>query len=288
MRIAVLGVGRMGQAVAGRLVDAGHDVVFWNRTAGRARELLERGAREADRVAEAVAGVEVVITSLANDEAVADVAWCDDGIRSSLAGGAVYLEASTISPALSARLDESFPRFAAMPILGSPDAVAAGRATYLVGGEAAVILAVEPLLADLSDHVRRYDSPPLASTAKLAVNLLLLDGVVALAESFAVGRSGGLTDDQLRQLLADSPMVAPGLQNRFEGVLAGGQTPWWTTALGAKDAALAVGLVEAAGGELPLTSVARDRYRSAAAGAGAGAGKSGGGDIADVSALYRS
>jgi 3-hydroxyisobutyrate dehydrogenase-like beta-hydroxyacid dehydrogenase len=281
MRIAVLGMGRMGQAVAGRLVDRGHDVVIWNRTPGRARELLERGAREADAVGAAVSGVEVVVASLANDEAVADVAWGDDGIRSSLADGAVYLEASTISPALSAQLAEGVARFAAMPILGSPDAVAAGRATYLIGGTAEVIAFVEPVLAALTETVRRYDAAPMASTAKLAVNLLLLDGVVALAESFAVGRAGGLSDDQLRQLLGDSPMVATGLRNRFEGVLTGHQDPWWTAALGAKDAGLAVGLVEAAGAELPLTALARDQYQQAAVGG------SDGGDITDVAKLYR-
>jgi 3-hydroxyisobutyrate dehydrogenase len=64
------------------------------------------------------------------------------------------------------------------------------------------------------------------------VNLLLLDGVMALAESFTAGRSGGLSDDRLRELLGQSPVVAPAIKNRFEGVLTGQQEPWWTAALG--------------------------------------------------------
>lgn len=152
-----------------------------------------------------------------------------------------------------------------MPILGSPSAVSEGTATYLLGGPPKATAIVEPLLPCLSRSIGRYESPPLASTAKLAVNLLLLDGIVALAESVAVGRSGGLNDAQIRELLADSPMVAPGLKPRFEGVLTGQMDPWWSTALGAKDARLAVEAAAEAGAEIPLTAWAQRRYQEAGA-----------------------
>jgi 3-hydroxyisobutyrate dehydrogenase-like beta-hydroxyacid dehydrogenase len=264
MKIAVLGMGRMGQALAGRLLEHGHELVIWNRTPGRAPELVGRGASEAEGIAAAVDGVEVAVTSLANDEGVRQVALVDGGVRSSISEGALYVDASTVSPGLSSELDEAFPRFVAMPILGSPAAVAAGQAVYLAGGAAEAVAALDPLFPALTETVRRYSSPSLASAAKLATNLLLLDGVVALAESFAAGRAGGLSDDQLRELLADSPMVAPGLKNRFEGVLGGGQQAWWSPALGAKDAGLAIDMFEALGGDLPVTAAARSLYRSTA------------------------
>jgi 3-hydroxyisobutyrate dehydrogenase-like beta-hydroxyacid dehydrogenase len=103
--------------------------------------------------------------------------------------------------------------------------------------------------------------------------------VVALAESFAVGRSGGLSDDQLRELLCNSPLVAPGLNNRFEGVLTGTQEGWWTAALGAKDAGLAIEIVRRAGVDLPAAQVVQRLYQKAAE---AGNGD----DIADVNELY--
>jgi 3-hydroxyisobutyrate dehydrogenase-like beta-hydroxyacid dehydrogenase len=112
------------------------------------------------------------------------------------------------------------------------------------------------------------------------VNLLLLDGVMALAESFTAGRSGGLSDDQLRELLGQSPVVAPAIKNRFEGVLTGQQEPWWTAALGAKDARLAVELVTGVGGDLPVIATARDQYQKAAE-------LSPGEDIAAVAKIYR-
>jgi 3-hydroxyisobutyrate dehydrogenase-like beta-hydroxyacid dehydrogenase len=281
MRIAVLGMGRMGQTVAARLLAAGHDVVVWNRTPGRASGLTDRGAREADSVASACSGVDVVVTSLANDEAVRQVALGDGGVHASIDDDTVYLDASTVSPALSGELEERFPRFAAMPILGSPAVLAGGQAIVLIGGHPSATTVADAVVPGLSDKVRHYDSAPLASTAKLAVNLLLLDGLVALAESVAVGRAGGLSDEQLRQLLGDSPVLAPGLKNRFEGILSGDQNPWWSTALGAKDAGLAADMVSMAGGELPLTAMARDLYTKVATSGYPDA------DIAAVTHLYR-
>ena len=280
MRIAVLGMGRMGRALAGRLQAGGHRLTVWNRTPGRAPEVVARGAREAAGVGDAVAGAQLVVTSLADDEAVAAIALGDGGVRSAIAPGAVYADASTASPALSRRLEESFPRFAAMPILASPAGVAAGSGRYLVGCRREVRTLLEPVVASLSETVSWYDDPTQASTAKLASNLLLLDGVVALSESVALGRAGGLSDDQLRELLGSSPMLAPGLKNRFEGVLTGDLDPWWTAALGAKDARLAVETVAGRGGELPLTACAQRRYQEASA-------VEPGGDIVAVAALYR-
>jgi 3-hydroxyisobutyrate dehydrogenase len=194
----------------------------------------------------------------------------------------VYVDSSTVSPKLSAELAEAFRgRFLAMPVLGSPVAVSAGQAVYLAGGDAGIVDRLGPVISSLSDTVRRYDSAPLAIAAKLATNLLLLSEVVALAESFAVGRSGGLRDDQLRDLLSSSPMVPPGLKNRFEAVLTGPQEGWWTTVLGAKDAGLALEVAQEADVELPVASVVRDRYDKAASSGLDDA------DIAAVGQLYR-
>lgn len=280
MDVAVLGMGRMGRAVAGRLIEGGHRVAVWNRSKGRAAEIVSAGGREVDSVADAVDGVDVAITMLANDPAVRAVALGE--LRSSIADQTVYVDCSTVSPELSAELAEAFPgRFLALPVLGSPLAVRAGQAVYLAGGPGALVDRLDPLLGSLSTTVRRYDTAPQAITAKLATNLLLLSEVIALAEAFAVGRSGGLTDDALRALLGTSPMVAPGLKNRFEGVLTGSQEGWWTTGLGAKDAGLAIDVARAAEVELPGAEAVRRLYAQAAA---SGLDQA---DIAAVTKLYQ-
>jgi 3-hydroxyisobutyrate dehydrogenase-like beta-hydroxyacid dehydrogenase len=279
MDVAVLGMGRMGRAIAGRLVAGGHNVAVWNRTPGKAGEIVSAGAMEASSVADAATGADVVITMLANDDAVRAVALGE--LRSSIGGQGVYVDSSTVSPALSTELAEAFAgRFVAMPVLGSPAAVEAGKAALLAGGDAAVVDRLRPVVASLSDTVQRYDTAQLAITAKLATNLLLLSEVVALAESFAVGRSGGLRDDQLRDLLGASPVLPAGLRNRFEDVLTGSQDGWWATALGAKDAGLALDVARAAQVELPAARAVRQRYEDAASSGLSDA------DIAAVTLLY--
>ncbi|MFQ6329170.1 NAD(P)-dependent oxidoreductase [Nocardia sp. CWNU-33] len=278
MDIAVLGMGRMGQALAGCLLEGGHRVRVWNRTTGKAGRLVSAGAEEARSVAEAVHGAGVVVTMLADDAAVRAVALGE--LRASLDASTSYVDCSTVSPALSGELAEVFPRFVAMPVIGGPAAVSARQAVWLVGGDADRVDRLGPMIYSLSDTVRRYDTAPLALTAKLTTNLLLLSGVVALAEAFAVGRSGGLEDDQLRDLLGASPVVAPGLHNRFDSVLTGTPDGWWTTALGAKDAGLALEIACAAGVELPQAEVVRHLYEAAAS-------RHADADISVVTDLYR-
>jgi 3-hydroxyisobutyrate dehydrogenase len=255
-------------------------VAVWNRSKGKAGEVVSAGAWEAGSIAEAVDGVDAVITMLANDDAVRAVAFGE--LRSSIGEKSIYADCSTVSPKLTGELAEAFPaRFVAMPVVGGPAAVRAGQAVYLAGGDADVVDHLHPVLSSLSDTVRRYDTAPLALTAKLATNLLLLSEVVALAESFAVGRSGGLSDDQLRALLGTSPVVAPGLKNRFEGVLTGSQEGWWTTVLGAKDAGLALDIARGTDTELPAAQVVQRLYEKAASSGLDDA------DIAAVTMLYR-
>jgi 3-hydroxyisobutyrate dehydrogenase-like beta-hydroxyacid dehydrogenase len=280
MDSAVLGMGRMGSAISIRLLGAGHRVTAWNRTKGKAGEVVAAGASEAHSVADAVHGADVVITMLSNDDAVRTVALGD--LRSSIGDQTIYVNTSTVSPTLNSELASAFPaRFLAMPVMGSPEAVRSGQAIYLPGGDSSVVDRLAPVLSSLSATIHRYDTPSMATTAKLAANLLLLSQIAALAESFAVGRSGGLSDDQLRDLLGSSPMVAAGIKNRFEGILTGPQDGWWTTVLGAKDAGLAINVARGANVELPEAEAVKHLYDRAAA---SGLDHA---DVAAVSELYR-
>jgi len=140
MKIAVLGHGNMGHALSERLLQGGHHLTLWNRSKGKAGQLLEKGATGADSPEEAVTSAGVVITSLADDEAVREVAI----------GERTFVECSTISPLFSAELGEAFARFIALPILGAPPAVRSGEATYLAGGARGTVEGIRPMLDTLS------------------------------------------------------------------------------------------------------------------------------------------
>ncbi len=167
MRVCVLGAGAMGRALARRVLAGGHEVAIWNRTPERAREVVEAGARLAGSIATAVEASDVVISSLADDDAVREVALGPDGVRAALdaergargpgspTGPATYADSSTISPSLSAELATVFDGFVAMPVLGGPESVRTGAATYLVGGPEGAVDRLEPVLETLSDTRRR-------------------------------------------------------------------------------------------------------------------------------------
>jgi 3-hydroxyisobutyrate dehydrogenase-like beta-hydroxyacid dehydrogenase len=262
MRVAVLGLGRMGHAVAERL-SGRHDLVLWNRTREKASDLLGGRTTMAREPADAVGDADLVVTSMSDDGALEGLLSGDGHVESNLPDDAILVDTSTISPSLSARIEARIPRYVALPILGGPRAVRSGQATYLAGGRDVLQEGIAPLLQDLGGEVKRYERPSLACAGKVTVNLLLLSGIVTLAEAVTVGRAGGLDDDQLRDLLRGSPMLAPGLQNRFEGVFEGHGETWWPPPLAAKDASLAVGLAEANGTRLRLGPVIEAAYDSA-------------------------
>lgn len=283
MRTAVLGMGRMGQAVALRLRAGGHGVGVWNRTPGRAGAVVAAGAHEARSIAEAVHGAEVVLLSLTDDDAVREVATGPEGVRAAI-GGAVLVDTSTVSPTTSRDMAAAFAgRMAAAPILGGPQAVADGAATYLLGGPREVVDPLEPLWSALSS-ARRYcgPEPGNAASVKLLCNYLLMAGVAVLSEVVAAGQAVGLGDTFLRDLLSQVPLVAPALKNRLDDVLAGDHRGWFTTSLGAKDVRLAAEMAGSAGVRLPLAELVRQRYEEAA---GAGWGDA---DVGAVVELLRS
>jgi 3-hydroxyisobutyrate dehydrogenase len=256
-------MGRMGRALACRLLDTGHEVAVWNRTPGRTGSLIAAGAEDCPTIAGAVKATEVVVSSLSTDDAVCEVALGAGGVVGSL-DDQLYVDASTISPELSRQLAEACPQFVAMPVAGSPDAVRQGAATYLVGGSEQQVEQLWPMLESLSDARHVYPRPELANVAKLTGNMLLLSAVTALAESIAMARSGGLSDEELRELLETSAMLAPGVKNRLDAVLSGDDAGWWTNELGEKDADLAVRVAAAdSGARLPVLTAVRERYAAA-------------------------
>jgi 3-hydroxyisobutyrate dehydrogenase len=279
-RFAVIGMGRMGQAAAMRLLDCGHEVFVWNRTLGRTSEVVSAGARAPADLAETVEAGEIVVTVLSDDDAVRDVAF-DSGNLAKLLDERLYVDASTVSPDMTDELADQIERFIAMPIAGAPTALREGKAVCLVGGPGELIDEAAQLIEALSANHHRYPRAALASVAKVANNNLLLVGLAAVAESIAIGRAGGLTDQQLEELLGSSSMLGPGVSNRLSAILAGDGPPMWSVDLAVKDADLAVGIGRIAASAVPVTVAAAERY-GAAADRGLGAQ-----DIAAIARLYQ-
>src|SRR5919197_594325 len=148
MKVGFIGLGHMGAAMAGRLLQAGHIVTVNNRTLSKAQGLIDRGAHRAARVADTCQG-DAVITMLADDDAVEGVVFGEDGVLQSLDKRTIHLSMSTISVALSERLAaahaDAGQLFAAAPVFGRPDVAAAGRLFIVAAGSPDAVVTCGPL-----------------------------------------------------------------------------------------------------------------------------------------------
>jgi 3-hydroxyisobutyrate dehydrogenase-like beta-hydroxyacid dehydrogenase len=259
MRVAVIGIGRMGRALVSRLLVGGQEVVVWNRTPGKANQLVSKGAWEARKIEEA-ARCDVVVLALADDAAVLST-------LDKLVGSAGFVvNTSTVSPETTDRLAAALgPRFVASPIMGSPEMVETGQARYLVGGAPDTVSSLASLWEILGEIVPCGDRPALATTTKLMSNYLLMTGIATLAEAIAIGEAGGLDLEFVRLFLGGVPTVAPALRNRLDDLINGSHDGWFTTKLGAKDVRLAGDLAESAGAKVPIARLVEQRYDEAAA-----------------------
>jgi 3-hydroxyisobutyrate dehydrogenase-like beta-hydroxyacid dehydrogenase len=252
MRVAVLGMGNMGKAFATRALERDHLVVVWNRSAGRATDLVARGAVEADTPQAAVMDSDVVLVVLADDAAVLEVCLGDDGALASLGPAAVLANISTVSPDTARRLAGVGPegRVLDSPVMGSPSVIAAGMGSFLIGGPSTAIEMLDPLWSDLGAGYTLCGPVGTGATMKLVSNLLLITGVTALAEGIVTARSNGISDELLKDVLADSFVVSAASKVRLESLFDNSHPGWFSPALARKDVRLAVDLAEQAGVEV--------------------------------------
>jgi 3-hydroxyisobutyrate dehydrogenase-like beta-hydroxyacid dehydrogenase len=266
MRVAILGTGKMGGAMARRLSSQGHELTLWNRTRERA-ESLGIG-KVAATPAEAVESVDVVISMLTDAKAVR-AAYLGEGGAATAAKSQVFVEMSTAGPDVSLEIAPNIERAGAQyveaPVLGTIPAVESGTLVVLTAGDEAAIERARPVLESLGE-VRRIG--PLGSAAKLKlVSNTMIGGVTALAaELLAAGTQAGLNVDDIFALLS---RVAPYLNTRKAGLVEHRYEPV-TFALrdAAKDLRLAIDLYKRTGATTPLAAATKELYEQAARSAG--------------------
>jgi 3-hydroxyisobutyrate dehydrogenase/2-hydroxy-3-oxopropionate reductase len=260
-RIAILGTGKMGSAIAGRLEEAGFDLVLWNRTRSRA-EALGIGM-VAETPAAAASGADIIVSSLTGPDAVLATYLGPDGALKAGAGK-IFIDMSTAGPDLVAELAPQVARAGGTlvdaPILGAPPLVRGGQAAILVSGTSEDIADVLPVLSSFGT-VRHVGPSGSAARLKLVANSMLADVVLAAAELQVAGEAAGLEPDDVFFVLE---RVAPSLEPRRAG-LEGHPTPTLFALRDLrKDVDLAISLFDASAARTPLTRGSRDQVHAAA------------------------
>ncbi len=271
MKVGFIGLGRMGQAMARRLIEASHDVALYNRTPEKLKPLAELGGRPVGSIAEAARYGECVFTMLADDAALRDVAERRGGLLESLPAGGVHLCAGTHGVAIIKALHAAHARagqiMIACPMLGRPEAVATGQAGIVVGGPAESLARCRPLFEAISRRAFEAGADPAAAAAiKIANTFVLGCAIEAMGEGFSLVRKYGVAPPVFLDVMTDGLFACPAYKvygkiitdEAYEKV---GQM----AVLGLKDANLALAAGEAEGVPLPSGNVWRDRLVGAVA-----------------------
>jgi 3-hydroxyisobutyrate dehydrogenase-like beta-hydroxyacid dehydrogenase len=251
--VAVVGFGAMGSRVARRLLDAGHELVVWNRSAEKAAPLVELGAVAAATPAETAERAEVVISMVADPAALEAVTEGAEGVAAGV-GDATVIEMSTVGPAAVERLSSVLPKSAGLldaPVLGSRAEAEAGSLRIFVGGPTELVERWTPLLSVLGSplHVGELGA---GAAAKLVANTTLVGTIGVLGEALALAGQLGLPREQAFEVLATTPLAAQA-ERRRAAVEADEYPARFALYLARKDAELVVD----ADPELRLTDAAR-------------------------------
>lgn len=212
--MAVIGLGRMGSAMAHRFHAADYPLVVWNRDRAKSEAFAgTTGADVASRAADAAARAEIVLTSLADDAALRSVYLESGGIVEGVQPGAVVVDTSTVHPRtvveIGSAVDDAGAGFLDCPVSGSVSTVEAGALTIMAGGDPELISRAEPLLAAIAKRVIPVGSRGAGAACKLAVNSLLHGLNVALSEALVLAEKAGVDREVAYEVFASGAGGAP-------------------------------------------------------------------------------
>ena len=269
MNVGFIGLGRMGQGMAGCLLDDGHDLLIYNPTQQKAIDLVSRGAIAALTPAAATSDRDVVITMLPNDSALAAVLDSEGGLIEGMSTECIHMAMGTHGVQAIKEACEQHHHagqtFIACPVLGRPDLAANGLLTLVPGGPIQAVDIVRPLLECMGQRIIPVGGSPQAATAmKIANNFVLGCAIEAMGEAFSLVEKLGANPEQFHDVLVNGLFGAPAYEVYGKLITTGAWESGGATAVvGLKDAALAIEAAETAEMPLPSAFIWRDYLASA-------------------------
>ena len=264
VRIGFIGLGAMGTLMVPRLMAGGHVVTGWNRSRDKAETLIKNGMKWANNPRAVGEQSEIVFCIVTDGEAVQGVALSEQGVLAGLKQGGIFIDMSTIAPAVSKSIAAEFAKAGKFmldaPISGSPVTVVQGNASVMVGGDKGAFERVRDVLLLIGPKVTYIGESGLAVTMKLAVNLLLMVEVIAFGEAVALAEKGGVAREAALDAILKSVAASPVLGYRGPFILEGKmpKVPLADVTLQQKDMLLVLELARKLGSPTPLAAAANE------------------------------
>ncbi|MDT3685632.1 MAG: NAD(P)-dependent oxidoreductase [Pseudorhodoplanes sp.] len=218
MNVGVAGLGKMGAAMASRLIEVGHQVTVWNRTANKTEPLVKEGAVATSTPAELASRSDVIITILTDSAAIDSVFHGPSGLLSGDVRGKLFIEMSTVQPhtevALAEKVRAKGAAFVECPVGGTTGPARQGKLIGLAGGSNEDFARAKPILEQLCRRIEHCGEIGAGSSMKLTINLPLVIYWQALGEALAVSRHLGFDHARMMDLLADTSGGTNAIKNR--------------------------------------------------------------------------
>ena len=268
MQIGFIGLGQMGRGMAGRLLDAGHELTVYNRSASATEPFRQRGAKVAADPSE-LSDAEVIVTMLADDAAL-EAVWIASRLAGKMPRSGVHLNMATISPGMAKRLTELHraggSRYLSAPVFGRPDVAATGQLDIVVAGDAAAIERCKPVFGVLGKQFFAVGNEPYqANVVKVARNFMLAAIVESLAEGLALVRKCGVDAPTFLDIITSTSINAPAYKGYGRLMVEKRYDPGFALKLGLKDVELALKVAGEAQMPLPLADLMREQHLGAVA-----------------------
>lgn len=270
MKLAFLGLGKMGAAMARKLMAAGHEVTVWNRDSAKAQALTSEGAKAAAAIAEAVQGKDAIVSMLFDDAANEKVLLTEDGALAAMDQGALHIACSTISVSLSDRLTSEHAsrgqQYVAAPVFGRPNIAAEGKLWIVAAGPADAIAKARPVLEPMSRGITIIGpKPSQAHALKLAGNFTISLMIQALSEAAVFGQANGIDPALLLETINSALFQSPFYAAYSKLMLNPPEPPGGTIELGQKDLNLLLTAAHAQQVKLSIAEQMETRFTEAVA-----------------------
>jgi 3-hydroxyisobutyrate dehydrogenase-like beta-hydroxyacid dehydrogenase len=260
--IGFVGLGMMGSRMVKRLLDAGHHVVGFNRTASKAEPLVQQGMQLAATPREVALAADVIFTNVSDDYSLRTVTEGADGILAGLSAGKVYIVMSTISPGLIQELANQVKTVGGQlldaPVSGSKLTLEQGKLTIIVAGDEGTYEQVKPILEVIGPTVVYIGESGQAMALKIAINMSIATQIVTFIEGVLLAERYGVSRKQAVDVMLNTAIASPALKYRGPFVAQMPDEAWFDVSMMQKDISLALELSRELGVSLPTTSIAND------------------------------